>query len=497
MAAPGPFRSSRDSWRKAYAFAVGNAFAFAVLSIIDAALSVESAPWQAVVAAGFCLGSVVAFVRLIRTGGGLPFVAFFVLGCGVIFGFGSAYATVGNTNDFQIFFPPWVQGEALRSINLINSVSVLIVLLAAWPFCSLPNSDLSGETPIGKLLGAGQRFQTPLMVVSAVVLGLEIMTFPAPSNLLVAGALRAVLPLPLIAITLTFARAEKSGAGRLAIAAAMTALMAALGLLRESKSDVMLPLVAVAAGLWLEHRFRRAAIVLVVSCIAVYFALVAPITTVARDYANAAGGVTDLAGGVEYLEAAWRDLGHPRAGPHDNQAFAGRFSDAPFQTFLIQQYDEGRPGDSLQGAWAAAIPRVFWSDKPDVTRFGHELYGLVNNTSEAHSALAPTYTAEAYWNGGWLTLLSVSLMIGLELGWLTRKWLLLASGRSQNVGILVMAIPTALLAFWVESWIAAAYIGGFLTLAVLIKAVDVAANAASKSREGRRAPVRYLSGARS
>ena len=167
------------------------------------------------------------------------------------------------------------------------------------------------------------------------------------------------------------------------------------------------------------------------------------------------------------------------------------FSAAPFQAFLVEQYDEGRPGDSLQSAWAAAVPRILWPDKPDVTRFGRELYGLVTSTSNPQSALAPTYTGEAYWNGGWPAVVVVSIFVGLELGWLTRRWLLLASGRSSGFGILIMAIPSALLAFWVESWIAATFVGGFLTLAILINAIDVVGRTA---QPGRPSPIRLIPG---
>ena len=75
------------------------------------------------------------------------------------------------------------------------------------------------------------------------------------------------------------------------------------------------------------------------------------------------------------------------------------------------------------------------------------------------------------------------MVIGLELGWLTRKWLVLTRGQSREVGVLVMAIPAAVFAFWIEAWIAAAYVGGFLTLALIIGLIDaVSRHAAPRAR---------------
>jgi hypothetical protein len=142
-----------------------------------------------------------------------------------------------------------------------------------------------------------------------------------------------------------------------------------------------------------------------------------------------------------------------------------RFSVAEIQGYLIQQYDTQQPGNSLHDSWAAAVPRVLWPDKPIITRFGTELHEQFWATTNAQSALAPTYSAEAYWNYGPTGVVIVSLLIGLELGWLTRRWHIAAAGK--DLAFFVIAFPTALWASFVESWIAANYVGGFITLVLL------------------------------
>ena len=98
-----------------------------------------------------------------------------------------------------------------------------------------------------------------------------------------------------------------------------------------------------------------------------------------------------------------------------------------------------------------------------------ELYLKIYVGVEGGSAQAPTYTGEAYWNYGWLGVVVVSILIGLELGWFTRKWLEFIYTPESGIGALIFCVPVAVSAFSVESWIAATYIGGFVTLAILIK----------------------------
>jgi hypothetical protein len=42
----------------------------------------------------------------------------------------------------------------------------------------------------------------------------------------------------------------------------------------------------------------------------------------------------------------------------------------------------------------------------------------------------------------------------------------------MNLGILIFSLPVVLNSWAVETWIGASYVGGFITLLVLIKAAD-------------------------
>jgi hypothetical protein len=139
-----------------------------------------------------------------------------------------------------------------------------------------------------------------------------------------------------------------------------------------------------------------------------------------------------------------------------------RLSVLSIQGYLIDEYEKGRPGNSLDDFWTAMIPRVFWPAKPSITRFGAELHGQYFSVADPTSALAPTYSAEAYWNYGPLGLVLVSVLLGLEFGWLTRRWQLALAGRDP--AFFLIAFPAVLGGLYVETWVAASYIGGFMTL---------------------------------
>jgi hypothetical protein len=138
----------------------------------------------------------------------------------------------------------------------------------------------------------------------------------------------------------------------------------------------------------------------------------------------------------------------------------------------MDRFDTGTPGTSMSDAGVALVPRAIWKDKPDVSRFGLELDALFYNRLTRASFLAPTYTGEAYWNGGWFYLILISILVGLEIGWFTHKWNRFLSEGFAHVGILIFSPAVAFFSVWVETWVVLSYVGRFVTLVILIKIVD-------------------------
>jgi len=153
---------------------------------------------------------------------------------------------------------------------------------------------------------------------------------------------------------------------------------------------------------------------------------------------------------------------------------------------LINEYNNGRPGNSFVDYWAVFIPRVLWPEKPIITRFGPELnakyYFIPGWDIQNASSIAPTYSAESYWNHGYVGVIVVSGLLGLAIGWLTRCWQRAAAG--QDYAFLLIAFPVVLWAAYVESWVVATYLGEFVIFVVLLYLLRMGFSMPSLFRRG-------------
>jgi hypothetical protein len=356
---------------------------------------------------------------------------------------------------------------------MLNSSSVILVLLTSRPLShalTIPNQqhrfDYQGMVA---LLVKVFPFISVLGIVS---LGLQFLVFPLAKDLLVRTFLNAfymIVPFCILALGMLWTQLKVYSRG-LGVIVLLSSFV--LSLFSMSKFSTISVVLALVVGMWLHRRsvFSVISGLLVVGAVYVCLGDLANAGRMHRDYDAEENSPltrlqilsdTILLGPEQYqptlLEFA---SGHALEVP----SILVRFSVTAIQSFLVEQYESGIFGTSLSDFWVAAIPRVFWHEKPIVTRFGSELHAQFWDTS-AHSALAPTYTGEAYWNYGPLGVVIVSILLGLEIGWLTRRWHIAARG--SDPAFFLIAFPVSLWASFVESWIAASYIGGFLTIVVL------------------------------
>ena len=471
MALARQITSPMAAWSRAYTIAMSNALLFAILSGAGFALNLTSIQFNCAIAAIFLAGSLFSAALLIRAGEGLVAIAFFVLGAGITFGFGTIYGVVAPPDyDHLLLFSTDQQERILSTINFVNAISVLTVLVFAWPFANVSRGTNVPQDTVKGVLEALASYELILILASILVIGLELATYPVAENLLLRGFVTILSRVPLVVLLMVFAGWKQRGWPVRFAAVLIAFVLLLLGILSTSKTAALIPIVAVVAGLWLNRATRPVAIGLAAATMVGYFLLLAPLSQNVRSSARYDNGSAGLSASLENLTAAAETQK-----PNEGQGWidlADRFSAAPYQSYLISRYEDGEPGHSLGDFWVALVPRILWADKPNVTRFGGELYGEVNRTTDTRSQLAPTYSAEAFWNYGWFGVVGVSAVIGLQMGWFSRRWLNLVSGRRSGPGILVLSIPVALTAFGVEQWIAASYVGGFVTLVVLIVGID-------------------------
>lgn len=462
-----------DAWGRAYRFSLGNAAVFVVLSWLlylaepKSLAAILSAP------AVFFVGAAISFILLIRSGGTFAAIAWFVLGAGVYFGLGVLVGGIAPDPRSIHYGSDAVLFADLLRIDALNASSVAIVLVSAMLSAYRPRAAATASPTAAQDIGTLLLGLFPTLVAVALAsLALQLVFFPVATNLVVRTFLSSaslIVPFCVLAVGMLWSRLHFNWAAA-GVVVFLAALM--LSVLSLSKFAVMSNLVALVVGGWVYHRGLRSVgaglLVLLVG-----YVVISPLVNEGRahaDYDAAENSpldrlaiVADAVTGGSSITVA-----DASGGPTSDVKVPLpliRFSVAEIQGYLMQQYDTQQPGNSLHDFWAAAVPRLFWPDKPIITRFGTELHEQYWATTNAQSALAPTYSAEAYWNYGPIGVGIVSLLIGLELGWLTRRWHVAAAGK--DLAFFVIAFPTALWASFVESWIAASYVGGFVTLVLL------------------------------
>lgn len=458
------------AWRQGYRLALANALVF--LGLSWSLLVVDSASLTGVVCVTtlFLVGSLASFVLLVRSGGAFAALAWYVLGTGVYFGIGVLVGGLApDARSVHYYAESVLLGDLLR-VNTLNSSSIALVLIAAAPLAYHPKiGTRSGPAPTHDIEDVLLKVFPALVLLSFASVALQLFYFPMATNLVVRTFLSSaylVIPFCLLSVGMLWSRLDLNWA---LLGAMLFTSALALSLLTMSKFGVMSNVVALLVGTWAYHRSRRAVTVGLL-VLGATFVAITPLVNEGRahlEYDAATNSpltrltiVADIVSGNGSSSSAELEGDSSATGPP-----LRRFAIAEIQAYLIQRYEDGQPGASLADFWAAAIPRVFWPDKPIITRFGADLHGQFWEIADAQSALAPSYSAEAYWNYGPLGVLIVSIVIGLEIGWLTRGWHRASAG--QDLAFFVIAFPVALWASFVESWIAASYVGGFVTIVLL------------------------------
>ena len=240
-----------------------------------------------------------------------------------------------------------------------------------------------------------------------------------------------------------------------------------LGLATFAKTDTLM--IALSAVLAMALRgISMLRLVLVGLGIFAAYAVSRPLVEYGREQVYVRYGSLQGAGLGERLGWVAEFLGGARARAEANAdawSWLARFSYANAQAFVMERYDRGSPGDSGSLEYLATIlvPRVFWKEKPIVSDVGSDLYTLA--TGQYGTSIAPGVFAEAYWNGGWLSVCVWSLYLGSVVGGFGQVAVqCIARTRVWQFPVVLSAV---LLATRPDGWFGLTYVGGAATLALL------------------------------
>ncbi len=471
--------SVAERWNFGLRLSILNAAVFAALSLALYVLEIRDITYPTIVEGIFTAGSLACFMVLLRNGGELAAFAFFEVAAGFYFGFGTLYSTVLYPVWFDTIFSLDDQWRLINKINLVNAFSVTIVLIVASMICRRRASDTStvdGIDQVGILVAPLRR---PLLLISLpIVLVLFWLSFPEPENPVWRSAILLLQAITYSAVLLCGMQWSKLPAGEKAVALGLVVSISLTGLFTLSKLMTLIPIGALLAGLMLDSRLSTrlligAGVSVLLSFIALYVLVNGSRVNYAYRLSNTFGERVVIIS--DTLSLATTAVTSSAQGSADTLQLAfnafTRFGDAPIQGFLISNYDAGNAGNSLDYIWQILVPRALWPDKPNISDQGLDLDAQMSGR-KTMTFLGPTYDAEAYWNGGWLDVILISILLGCEIGWFTRKWNRFRTEGLSQVGALIFAVPILANMALLEGWVAITYVGIAVGLAGAVEIGD-------------------------
>jgi hypothetical protein len=467
-------------WRTAGYCAFVNCAIFLVMATFIYAAKPQSLSIILFAPAIFFVGSMLTFILMVQSGAALAPLAWFILGSGIYFGLGTIFGGLRVHHYTNQIFGDDI--HYLTQVNMLNSCSVFIVVGVALAFGWWRRPVMRAqETALVKKQNILLQNLFPLVIIVAVVCAcLKFFFFPVAENLLIRSII-GKLTLFLPACFLLLGMLWHSTARPLKLVVLTLFIIEIFsGVLTISKYQVLYTILAFITGIWI-NRASWKSMFLTLSGMGLIFAMINPLTTLGRAHL-AYDAQNTLKARIEILKDATMALLDPKfnfladnplimeviSKPEESaRAIGRRFEVASIQGYLINEYNNDRVGNTLSNFWLTFIPRIVWPNKPIITNMGRELHlKYYNDPSQINSSLAPTYSAEAYWNYGSLGVALVSILLGLSIGWLTQYSLLAVYGvRSEYF---IIAFPVVIWACFVESWLVSSYLGEFLIFVLVL-----------------------------
>ncbi len=340
----------------------------------------------------------------------------FRIACAVYYALGAVIPYVGTAStvlSMKTLYP--FSDDELLKVNAIVAVAVFLVLLASRlvPSSITAASASDGKTPAGQLVIAAGAF---LFIGGVARYGSIVPALTESSSGLLIGSIAAVAKTYSAGLMLLLLYGLHNHRYVLGVAVALIAIELFVGLLLFNKTDLIITILFVVLAVYQARPSRLRLAVGGVIAVTV-FTQVAPLVEYGRDRVLHLNGGLAVASLEQRFDIVREYIKQPRRelfATDDFQPALNRISYANAMTMVVAWYDQGRPGWTFQNAMTVIVPRVLWSDKPNMTISGHALYSEA--TGQIGTSISAGLFAEAYWNFGWFGLPFLLLPFGIILG---------------------------------------------------------------------------------
>lgn len=345
----------------------------------------------------------------------------FRLACAVYFGVGAIVPYIADDATLAAIQSLFFFNDAdLLKVNFVVTVSIFTTLAFAYGFLRPGRTDRAvHRNHIG---AANTRRRTLLFAVGfllaggAIRYGLSLPFALGLADTTVAGMFLTLGKTYYVGIYLLIVYALTFNKSLISFIVSLIIVEIAVSIATFAKTELLLILIFSFLG-FISRGANYVRVVLGTTLVLSAYFLFQPLVAFGRAEVNIShGGRAGLEERLAIVQTYLVD--GPAFEVADSQAGLARLSYVNSNAFVINQYDSGFPGSTLEDAAAVFIPRVLWPNKPIITRLGPELYYLVRG--HGGTALGVGHFAEAYWNFGWVGIPPFMAVLALILSVFTK-----------------------------------------------------------------------------
>lgn len=331
----------------------------------------------------------------------------FRIACAAYFGFGAIVPYIVDENTLRRMFEiyPFDDRSALK-VSIVYTLGILITLVAANLF--LKHSGQIGRNSRDELAFV-MRDRTLTFAILFLSIGALLRygivtpyTFGLFGDTVVPGAIITLANSYYVGIYLLVRASATRGSLVGLCAAALIAIDLVVSIASFAKAELLTLLIFAFLGI-LTHRVSVRRVAVGAALILVSYLAFQPLVQFGRDVVYSRYGSIRGAPISERIDIVKEYVRRGGAdGDAGTQSSLSRLSYVNVSAYVVEQYDGGRPGQTLINAFAVFVPRVLWPDKPIISALGEDLYLQVSG--RRGSSMGVGHFAEAYWNFGWLGL---------------------------------------------------------------------------------------------
>lgn len=350
-------------------------------------------------------------------------ITWILIACATYYGFGPLLFFFGSEATMEYVNASWpVHSAALLRTNILNLTGIVLIGLA---YVTASRIRIASGATVNS--NSAKHLGPVSCLVFFLCIGIPVKYFfTVPYEL---GTLGFVLPggvsslrnfIPLAVLVLAYLAVTRGSLWW----AAFSVLLATdlyVNLLLLGKQEFMRVVIFAFIGFGLGRPGRRAFLLMAVALVASYLVL-KPVTDFGRAELVRRWGPEPRASLSERHDIVRAGIAHladgefPETAPH--QGWWSRLCYAGPQSFAMDQYDQGFPGETYRHISYTFIPRLLWADKPIITNVARDFSEILVGKRTTSTAIG--LLGEAYWNGGWFMVAAVALGIGALLAFLTQ-----------------------------------------------------------------------------